>query len=66
MNPRHSSDAQPTEHEDERGIYYITAGGQRYRHTWCHDCGGEGCDYCEGVGQIRVDDDTAGRTNHSR
>lgn len=45
----------PTEHEDERGIYYVTAGGQRYRIKTCHECGGEGCDYCDGEGKVRVD-----------
>lgn len=45
----------PTQHEDERGVYYVTEGGQTYHYEWCHDCGGEGCGYCDGVGQVRVD-----------
>lgn len=48
-------DAPPTEHRDEHGVYYVTAGGQRYHIVFCHDCGGDGCDYCEGTGQVRVD-----------
>lgn len=47
-------DVPATEHEDERGIYYITQDGQRYHYEWCHDCGGAGCDYCDGVGQVRL------------
>lgn len=24
------------------------------RYVQCHDCGGTGCDYCDGLGQVRV------------